>query len=244
MDERKGGGRRRLLLLIAFLALVAIPAVAVTAPPVGTDRPRGDGDLVVVVHGMGRSRLAMSRMAHSLEREGYRVLNWGYSSTSDSIPVLGEALARRVAREAGGSRVHFVGHSLGNILVRWALTHHPPERVGRVVMLAPPNQGSAAADRYAPWLGWFLRPISELRTADGSTVRSLSPMRDVEFGIIAGEFDGKVSTAEAQLPGARDFVLIPAAHSFIMDRRDARQLTVRFLRSGRFGGETTGPAAP
>jgi pimeloyl-ACP methyl ester carboxylesterase len=150
-----------------------------------------------------------------------------------------------VARDADGARVHFVGHSLGNILVRWVLTHQPPERTGRVVMLAPPNQGSAAADRFTPWVGWFLRPISELRTREGSTVRTLAPLRGVEVGIIAGEFDGKVSTAEAQLPGARDFRVVPAAHTFIMDRRDARALTTRFLRTGRFdGAETPRPAAP
>lgn len=229
--------------LVASLVLagVAIPAVMALAPPVGTDVPEDGRDLVVVVHGMGRSRVSMALMAHSLEAEGYRVVNWGYSSTSDSIPALGEALARRVAREAHGARVHFVGHSLGNILVRWAIAHDPPERLGRVVMLAPPNQGSREADRYAPWLGWFLRPLPELRTDRGSTVRSIPDPAGVEVGIIAGRYDGKVSVGEALLPGARDFTVVPAAHTFIMDRRDVRRLTAAFLRTGRF---QPGPDAP
>ena len=92
-------------------------------------------------------------MGRSLERQGYRVVNWGYSSYTDSVPALGEALARDVERDLGGApRVHFVGHSLGNVIVRWMLANDAPGRVGRVVMLAPPNQGSAAADRWSPYL--------------------------------------------------------------------------------------------
>ena len=228
------GGAVRVLLLCGFLALAALPLVMRAAPGSGGGASRDERDLVVVVHGMGRSRVSMALLAHSLEREGYRVINWGYSSTSGSIPVLGEALAQRVERDARGARVHFVGHSLGNILVRWTLAHHRPERLGRVVMLAPPNQGSREADRFAPWVGWFLRPIHELTTAERSTVRTLSPAEGVEVGIIAGQYDGKVSVDEARLPGARGFAVVPSAHTFIMNRRDVRRLTVRFLRTGRF----------
>ena len=231
---KRPGGTARGLLLCLSLALAAIPLVMLAAPPVGDQVPDDGRDLVVVVHGMGRSRLSMAWLAHSLEREGYRVINWGYSSTSDSIPVLGEALARRVERDARGARVHFVGHSLGNILVRWTLAHHRPERLGRVVMLAPPNQGSREADRFAPWVGWFLRPIHELTTGEESTVRTLRPAEGVEVGIIAGQYDGKVSVSEARLPGARGFAVVPSAHTFIMDRSDVRRLTVRFLKTGAF----------
>lgn len=200
--------------------------------------PDGPGDrreLVVLVHGMGRSRASMWTLGRSLEAEGYRVLNWGYSSYSDSVPALGAALAADVAREIGEApRVHFVGHSLGNVIVRWALAHERPERAGRVVMLAPPNQGSAAADRYAPYVAWLMPPIRELRTARNSTVRTLPAPRDVEVGVIAGEYDGKVTVEETRLPGARAHAVIPAAHSFLMNRDDVQRMTTRFLREGRF----------
>lgn len=225
---------RRIVLASLFLAFVAIPAVMLAAAPPGVGAAADERDLVVVVHGMGRSRVSMAVLAHALEEEGYRVVNWGYSSTSDSIPALAAALAARVERDARGARVHFVGHSLGNILVRWTVAHRPPERLGRVVMLAPPNQGSKEADRFAPWIGWLLRPIEGLTTADTSVARTIGAARGVEVGIIAGRYDGKVSVEEARLPGARDFTVVPSAHTFIMDRRDVRRLTVRFLRTGRF----------
>jgi hypothetical protein len=101
-------------------------------------------------------------------------------------------------------------------------------------MLAPPNQGSRMADRYSPWLGWLLRPLPELRTADGSTVRSLPELRNVEFGIVAGQRDGKVRLPETDLAGAAGRVVVPAGHTFLMGRDDVQSHVLEFLRTGRF----------
>lgn len=193
-------------------------------------------ELVVLVHGMGRGRASMWLLGQTLEARGYRVLNWGYSSYADSVPALGAALADAVeASEGAAPRVHFVGHSLGNILIRWTLAHDRPARAGRVVMLAPPNQGAQAADRWAPRLARVIPPIADLRTAPGSTARALPAPAGVEVGVIAGAYDGKVTVAETHLPGERAHVVVPAAHSFIMNRGDVHRLTLRFLREGRFG---------
>ncbi|MBV9772547.1 MAG: hypothetical protein JO040_01270 [Gemmatimonadetes bacterium] len=241
--------------------LLALGVAGVLAASVGTSyagspraepsahaaiRPVEGRELVVLVHGLGRSRLSMLPLAWSLERRGYRVLNWGYSSTSATIPELGAELSRDLASLDGPppERIHFVGHSLGNIIIRWVVANRPPEHVGRVVMLAPPNQGSHSADRYAPWLGWLLRPLPELRTAPGSTARTIPTPPGVEIGVIAGRYDGKVSVPETFLPGAKARVVIPAAHTFIMDRRDVGRLVVRFLYTGDFAPPPPVPSAP
>ncbi|HEX2205143.1 MAG TPA: alpha/beta fold hydrolase [Longimicrobium sp.] len=231
------GWRRR----VAFLSTALLLGLGGAAGAVSLDQRAGeapagdDRELVVLVHGMGRTRASMWWMGQSLERRGYRVVNWGYSSYTDSVPALGEALARDVERDLGGApRVHFVGHSLGNVIVRWMLANDAPGRVGRVVMLAPPNQGSAAADRWSPYLSRVMPPIAELRTS-GSTVRALpAAPAGVEVGVIAGARDGKVSVDETRLPGARAHVVVPAAHTFIMDRPGVHRLTARFLRTGSF----------
>jgi hypothetical protein len=121
------------------------------------------------------------------------------------------------------------------------LAQSPPEHMGRVVMLAPPNQGSAAADRWAPWIGWAMPPIRELRTADGSTARTLALPDGAEVGIIAGSRDHKVRVAETYLPGARDHVVVRGFHSFLMNRRDVHRLVIQFLRTGRFSGAEKSP---
>ncbi|HEY0020510.1 MAG TPA: alpha/beta fold hydrolase [Longimicrobium sp.] len=223
----------------------AAHVVEAAAPRAGDTR-----ELVVLVHGMGRTPLSMGVLGRRLERDGYRVVRFGYRSTRGSVAELGAALGRRAAQRTGDApRVHFIGHSLGTVIIRSMIAQAPPERTGRVVMLAPPNQGSAAADRWAPWIGWAMPPIRELRTVPGSTARTLALPEGAEVGIIAGARDHKVRVAETYLAGARDHVVVPGFHTFLMNRPDVHRLVLRFLRTGRFSeteapGEPVNPPAP
>jgi triacylglycerol lipase len=195
-----------------------------------------DPDLVVLIHGLGRTKLSMLPLEWTLERAGYEVLNWGYRSTCCSISELAASLAADLDRvpDLDGRRVHFVGHSLGAIVVRALLASDPPERLGRVVMLAPPNRGSEAANRFAPHFGWLLRPLPEITTGRDNTIRRLSLPEAAEIGVVAGRFDGKVSVEESHLAGETDHVIVPSAHTFIMARSDVRRLVIGFLGEGRF----------
>lgn len=229
-----------------LLALVTTGALGLELlHPDATDAPAsGDiRELVVLVHGMGRSPLSMLALEHDLEGAGYRVMNWGYSSTCCSIAELGTRLQSDLERGRGDApRVHFVGHSLGNLVIRWALTRQtPPKSVGRVVMLAPPNQGSHTADRYSRWFGNVLAPLPELTTDPASTARTLPVPAGVAIGVIAGAADGKVTVAETQLDGARQ-ITVPGTHTFLMLQPAVLGLVRSFLKDGTFpvtgaGGE-------
>lgn len=192
-------------------------------------------ELVVLAHGLGRTPASMWSLARSLRARGYRVLNWGYSSHTQPVAALGERLAGDVDAAAGAApRVHFVGHSLGTVLIRWVLAHRPPARAGRVVMLAPPNRGARRADRVAPYVGWLLPPLADLRTTVEATARALATPEGVEVGIIAGARDRTVAVEETWLDGAAGHVLVPGGHTFIMLRRDVRRLVHGFLATGTF----------
>lgn len=236
---------RRMAAIGAVLgALITPTASAQTAelPAAASDAP----ELVVLVHGLGRSRVSMLPLQWTLERAGYDVLNWGYSSVSARIPELGEELGEEVARAAAahpGRPVHFVGHSMGNVLIRWVLVNERPGEVGRVVMLAPPNQGAHAADRYAPWVGWILPPLPELTTRQGSTARSIPTPPDVDIGVIAGARDGKVSVEETRLAGADEHVVVEGGHTFLMARPTVQRLVLRFLDTGDFDAPPASQAA-
>ena len=242
-------------MLAAVVALAAVTACAApmrpATPPHAVDveaAPRcQERELVVLVHGMGRTPLSMLPMAIALRRQGYEVLNFGYSSYGPSVAQIASKLAADVqaARDDGPARpVHFVGHSLGNIVVRWILEYERPDDLGRVVMLAPPNQGSRVADRLEGTLGWLLDPLSEVTTDSLSTARRLPPPEGVEFAILAGDRDGKVSVAETFLPGAREHRVVPARHTFIMLRPSVVEMTERFLRTGSLEDADAASPAP
>lgn len=204
-------------------------------------------ELVVVAHGMGRTPLSMRPIKKALEVEGYEVLNFGYSSYCCSIAEIGEALRRELAGKVGPqhTRVHFVGHSLGNIVIRYVLTRDTlPERVGRVVMLAPPNQGAHAANTFSGFAGWLLRPVPELRADSTSTVRKLPRVRDVQIGVIAARDDRTVKLPETHLAEETAHLIVGGGHSFIMRREDVKQQVVMFLRMGRFAAEGEVARAP
>ena len=183
---------------------------------------------------MGRTPLSMAPMALALlRRSGYRVLNVGYSSQGPSVAEIGAGLAAEIDAElerAPAPRVHIVGHSLGTVAARWVLAHDPPPVPGRVVMLAPPNRGSQAADRLAGAVGWLLPPIRELRTTDTPAADLVLP-DGVEVAVIAGDRDGKVSVAETCLAGAHHAV-VRSRHTFIMMRPPGGRAGARVLGDG------------
>ena len=222
--------------------LLAALAVILSATASGqSDPPR---ELVVLIHGMGRTSLSMVPMALALERSGYRVLHLGYSSQGPGVAEIGAALAHAIDAELArepAPRVHVVGHSLGTVAARWMLAHDPPPVPGRVVMLAPPNRGSHTADRLADVVGWLLPPIRELRTTGGTAV-SLGVPDGVEVAVIAGDRDGKVAVEETCLAGAAH-VVVPSGHTWIMMRPRVIALVRSFLATGVLPGASAQPCA-
>ena len=170
-----------------------------------------------------------------------------------------EDLVERLAQEVEGScageeeSVHFVTHSMGGVLVRSYLSRRSEAHRGRVVMLSPPSQGSEIVDAFAdsPLLRSVLGPAAAQLATDSTGISSqLGPVR-FDLGIITGDRslnplgswlipgpdDGKVGVDRARVEGAADFMVLPATHTFIMNRRDVAEEVVHFLRQGRFQPE-------
>jgi triacylglycerol lipase len=193
---------------------------------------------VVLLHGLGRTPFSMHRLERALRRAGFVTHNIGYPSRSSRVSDLGPLVARRIAAAlppvAEGDVVHLVGHSLGAILIRWLLVHDRPPRVGRIVLLAPPNRGSRLADFARPWMSWLLRPLPDLTTDPGNIAHTLPTPAGIAIGIIAGSRDRTVTLPETALAGASATALVPAGHSFLMNLPAVQELTIRFLRTGRF----------
>ena len=221
----------RRLLLPLVLALSACASARLPEPSASDPR-----ELVVLVHGMGRTPLSMVPLELALRRAGYRTLNVGYPSQGPGVEALGRHVAAEVGAElarAPAPRVHVVAHSLGGVLARWVLAHAPPDRPGRLVLLASPAAGAAAADRWAWLLRWALPPIAELTTGAPFDPGRLPP--GVEVAVVAGDADGKVSVEEACLAGASVRV-VPSGHTAIVWRPRVVRLVTAFLDTGRLPG--------
>lgn len=199
----------------------------------------GASECVIVLHGMGRTKMSMSIMAGRLSKAGFHAVNFGYPSTSHPIEHLAQTyIPQAIAQcpESATSRIHFVTHSLGGILVRQYLQTHDLPEGSRIVMIGPPNQGSDVAERMkdSKAYGWVTGPPGQqLGTGEGAFAKQLAPI-NYEIGVIAGEHDGKVPVENTKLDEMTDFLLVDAAHTFIMNDREVGRATVNFLKTGRF----------
>ena len=130
--------------------LAVSPLTAPGAIVPGTERP-----LVVLLHGLARTRFSMSGLALHLGRAGFTTWSRTYPSRTLSIAASAEHIADAIARELPAGRpLAAVTHSLGGILIRHLASRIP---FSRVVMLAPPNRGSrlSRALRDGPMYRWF-----------------------------------------------------------------------------------------
>jgi len=203
---------------------------------------RGDG--VILAHGLIRSRASMLVPFIYLKRRGYDVASFPYYSTRSGLDVHAARFADFIAEFAErkpGREIHFVTHSLGGIIMRMAVDSLVRGRgddinFGRAVMFAPPNQGSAAATRFAKSkiISNVLRPLRELCDTPGANVHSVPVPDALEYGIITGRWDGKVSPKEARLGCEKDFLVSNSFHTFLMNRPDLLKAVARFIETGAF----------
>ncbi len=246
--------QRFIILCIVFI-LQGCGAVA----PCPQEDTEMTAECVIILHGIGRTNRAMEPMAKTLRLEGYRVVNLDYPSRKKSIArICQEEMPKALeyTRQYNCSTIHFVTHSLGGIIARMALQENPPENLGKVVMLSPPNQGSELADYLTQswFFGWLYKTINgpagqELTTAPDSVPNQLGPVTyptgiisgshhngfDYWFSkLIPGADDGKVSTEEAKVEGMTDALVLPYHHTSIMKKQEVFDETIHFLRHGAF----------
>ncbi|HYE08005.1 MAG TPA: hypothetical protein VEL07_20980 [Planctomycetota bacterium] len=204
-------------------------------------------DLVILLHGLGRSRRSLARVAAALGRADRDVVAMSYPSTRAGVAEHAQRLAALIAGMRGVRRVSFVTHSLGALVVREALAHVPGDRVAadRLCMIFPPNRGS---DRALAWSGTLLfQLLCGPAGADATPMGARAiPPPSCRFAIIAGgrgdgvgrnrripgDDDGTVAVAETMLDGADEHVVLDVGHTVGMGDPRVVAAVVRYLDGG------------
>ena len=224
--------------------------------------PPTTGEVTILIHGILRGSNSMGRIGRQLEAAGLQPLRFDYPSTQSTIDEAASGLVDVVANlDAGVTRVNFVVHSMGGLVVRdysrqvacgiqeGTIDAADHDRLGRCVMLGTPNHGAEMATHFknfAPFQALF-GPAGQQLAHTESKCNELPPPR-MEFGIIAGirgtpsgynpfipgDDDGTVTVASARLAGASDYIGIKGMHTFLMYQSNAVDAVERFLKTGSF----------
>ncbi len=208
------------------------------------NRPIGNTmskETVVLLHGLGRTKLSFWRMVGRMEDAGFETVALGYRPWHGGVDVLSKELLPQLP-ETG--RIHLVGHSLGGVISVQLKAMLPAERRGKIVQLGAPNLGSELAPKAQILSGVIGEVLDDLAPKDHPTAP------DPDLGAIAGTVspdpqgrvtghegpnDGLVTVQSAlALALPKNQLILPVTHTFMM--MDARVIdqTIHFIQTGQF----------
>jgi len=190
------------------------------------------------------SLVLRSRLSHDF---ALRLHAFRYSAVVSGMSSITARLAEFV-RELGSPEVHFVGHSLGGLVIHRFLERFPEQPPGRVVFLGTPSVASRAAEhagRFAPvahLMGQsvaeeLLRP-HERRWTHPDPLGIVAGTQPLGLGQLLAHFDeendGTVAVSETRMYGASDHIVLPVSHLGMLVSARVAHETGLFLTQGHF----------
>jgi hypothetical protein len=188
----------------------------------------------------------MSKLGKYLEKENFTVINIDYPSTKHSFEKLSDIIHNDIPEHTEERKtIHFVGYSMGALLIRVLLSKYHYHNLGRVVQLAPPNQGSKVVDRLKN--NWLYKkiygPAGQQLITDQTEIKHFLTEIDYEVGIIAGsksiapisslfiikaQDDGKISIERTKLPSVKSHAIVNTSHTFFPSKKEVQTQAVHF----------------
>ena len=210
---------------------------------------------VVVLQGSwldGAEATIMGRRLSERHRFDTRQLNYrtARASLKQNVQRLREFVEHELRPHASAS-CHFVGHSLGGLIILQMLADCHDAPSGRVVLLGTPLSDSNAAERLASLTSGRSMLGSSIASGDaidcGRMLSACVDRRDV--GMIAGTMsvgqgeriadlprpnDGSVTTEETSHERLTDHLRLAATHTTLVTSREVIDQVAGFLKHGRF----------
>jgi pimeloyl-ACP methyl ester carboxylesterase len=204
-------------------------------------------EAVILVHGLWVHGVVMSLLERRIARCGYRARSYSYPTMRCTLSENAESLARYCCGIAA-AKVHFVGHSMGGLVVLRMLEKPREFATGRVVLAGTPYGGSYAARRLMHVPGGRKLLGCCLPEWLGRNRREAPAHR--EIGVIAGRVgiglgrlvapemtwpnDGVVAVSETSFPGMRDHIVLDVNHTGMLLSRKVAEQVCAFLERGVF----------
>lgn len=203
---------------------------------------------LVLIHGMGRTPLSMLRLRRRLRRAGHHPILFGYSPTFETLQGATTRLVKLIERRVDTTHYALVGHSLGTVIIRSALSQLDNRAPSACLFLAPPMLACKAArffSKFWPYQ-WMMGEMGQLLAQDAFMLGLPMPAMPTRiyagvggpraswlpFGMAAN--DGILSLSEATGHFTAQAVQVPCLHTFIMNSTQIREDMIRFLdTSGR-----------
>ena len=214
-------------------------------------------EMVVLLHGILRSKLDMHFLSSHFAKNGYASLNILYPSREQNLEELSDFVHQKIINSPDYHEditLNFVTHSMGGLITRYYIARQKPKHLGKVVMLGPPNTGSEFAD----WLTETKVLAHIFKTVFGPAGQQLTTKYphidgDITYplGVIAGnmsinplapwilmgEHDGIVPVERTKIDGMTDHIVMSATHSFMMFNPDVMGQALYFLKHSKFKRE-------
>ena len=210
-------------------------------PPRGTGEP--SAGMVIMIHGLFVGSYVFRYLSDRFRQRGWTVALYDYPTVRRDLPDHASRLVRELesARFDTVGKLHFVTHSMGALVLRGALGELSADRLGRLgraVMIAPPNRGSdsaARAEKLLPEIRKLVAPIHDLSSVPDSFANMVPmPETRLQIGILAAASDHRARIEYTHLDGVCDHRVLPGMHTGILFRRATFEQTWNFLCRGKF----------
>ena len=207
-----------------------------------TPARKATGNTVVLIHGWALRASSMQDLANGLAERGFDTYSYDYPTSkcdlSRHCDIFLSKFRDLMRQLPDNEKIHILTHSMGGLVIRGALaemTSRECHRIRAIVMLGPPNHGSALAS--IPIIDNFNHSLKDMRPDDDSFVNNIpSPAWLPPVGIIAGRFDEKVPLESTSLPAplAYDLTVVNCTHPGLRKPSNVLEHILAFYRKLSF----------